>query len=484
MFGDPSLTEYQNQTTAHPLGVFLLVLLAAATLLVSRRWALVPMLLLACFIASAQRFIIASLDFNFLRLLLFVVVLRILIRNETAGWRWKPIDTVFLLWIACATLISTVLYGTLETFIYRLGILYDAVGLYFVCRILVRDWTDVRVFAQAAAVVSIPVALAFLVEHATARNVFSLFGGVPEITVMRDGRLRCQGPFSHPILAGCFWVSLMPLIAALWWRPGLNRVLSVVGLAASMTVVVTCASSTPVGGVLAGLVAAVVFPLRRRMAWLRWFVVFAVISLHLVMKAPVWHLISRVSFARGSTGWYRYKLIDDFITHFDEWWFIGTESRATWFGEGYWQITNQYVAEGVNGGLLTLLLFLAIIALAFHGVGRIWRRAAQRRYRIAPWTEALRRDRRRPFSRRAAGTGANTAMAWALGVALFMNCVMFTGVTYFGQAILVWYLVLAFIGSLTPARHRRLLRARQPRIARRPMGTIPSLRPAMPLADA
>ena len=40
-------------------------------------------------------------------------------------------------------------------------------------------------------------------------------GGVPEITVVREGRLRCQGAFAHPILAGCFWAEQLPLIAAL-----------------------------------------------------------------------------------------------------------------------------------------------------------------------------------------------------------------------------------------------------------------------------
>jgi hypothetical protein len=202
------------------------------------------------------------------------------------------------------------------------------------------------------------------------------------------------------------------------------------------------------------------------------------------MKAPVWHLISRVSFARGSTGWYRYKLIDDFIRHFGEWWLIGTDSRATWFGEGYWQITNQYVAEGVNGGVITLLLFLAVIAFAFYGVGRIWRRAAQRRYRISPWG---RRSSGIPGRRPAAtaGAGANVAMGWALGASLFMHCVMFTGVTYFGQSILVWYITLGMIGSLTPAaRRHRIVLARRRRTDRRPAMDVRPLRPVLPTARA
>ncbi|MCH8211646.1 MAG: hypothetical protein IIB99_09770 [Planctomycetes bacterium] len=46
-------------------------------------------------------------------------------------------------------------------------------------------------------------------------------------------------------------------------------------------------------------------------------------------------------------------------------------------------------------------------------------------------------------------------MAWALGVALFIHCVVFIGVSNFGPTILVWYLTLGFIGSLSPLRSRK-----------------------------
>jgi O-antigen ligase len=50
-------------------------------------------------------------------------------------------------------------------------------------------------------------------------------------------------------------------------------------------------------------------------------------------------------------------------------------------------------------------------------------------------------------------------MAWALGVSLFVHCVVFTSVSYFGQSVLAWYLTIGIIGSLSPSRRpaRRLL---------------------------
>lgn len=474
-----------NQTTVHPLGLVLLVALGAATILVPRRYALVPMLILVCFIGLAQRIVVATLDFNFLRLMMLAGWARVLLRGEMRGWRWRPLDTVVMAWAICATLIATVLHTTLAAFIMRLGLLYDAIGLYFLCRLLVRGFDDLRVFAQCAALISLPVAVLFLIEQATGRNLFAVFGGVPEMTILRDGRLRCRGPFVHPILAGSFWAALMPLIGALWWYRGANRVLSLLGLAGAMVVVVTCASATPLGGLLAGLVVAMLFPLRRWLSHLRWGAVLGLIALQLFMANPVWHLLARAQLVPHSTGWYRFKLIDAFFNHFGEWWLMGTESYSKWWVYGFDAITNEYILQGVEGGILTLGLFLAIIAVAFYGIGRIWRGEARRHSRLgrltATQTRSL-RARRLRWGRESAG---RLAMAWALGVALFIHCVVFIGVSNFGQTVLVWYLTLGFIGSLTPLRSRKRAVAARLRVhTAPPRTTIATPGPTVPLASA
>ena len=47
-------------------------------------------------------------------------------------------------------------------------------------------------------------AVLILGEKFSGRNAFAIFGGVPDVAVVRDGVIRCQGPFAHPILAGTF----------------------------------------------------------------------------------------------------------------------------------------------------------------------------------------------------------------------------------------------------------------------------------------
>jgi len=193
-------------------------------------------------------------------------------------------------------------------------------------------------------------------------------------------------------------------------------------------IVFTCASSTPVMALASGIVGGIMFVMRRYMRMVRWGIALTLIALHLVMQAPVWHLISRVSAVDGSTGWYRYYLIDQAIKHFSEWAVIGTRSTAHWFW-GAQDVTNQYILEGVRGGFLTLCVFVALIAFSFKEAGYLWR--------------AVSRDKEK------------RAMAWGLGVSLFVHCVIGIGGAYMGIGLLVLCFTFAAITSMSAAEQAR-----------------------------
>jgi len=419
-FGQP---EYAGLTTLHPVGVAALCVFAILVFILPRRYAAIPLLATAALIPSAQRIVVLDLDFTYLRVLLLCGMLRVLLRGDTRAFVWRPIDKVFVGWCLVSFTMPLLRAGTygLET---RCGYVYDAVGTYFLFRFLVRDWEDVQRFASAAALLSIPLAIAFLIENSTQRNIFSVFGGVPEITRVRGGRLRCQGPYSHAILAGCFWAVLLPLIAARWWHSARGRVEATLGVASCLVIIVCCASSTPVGGAAAALIGGLAFYLRRNMRLVRWCILLGILALHAVMKAPVWHLIGRVSAVGGSTGYHRYLLIDRAIHRFSEWALLGTNSTAHW-GLGLFDVTNQFVMQAVVGGLLNLALFVALLALCFQAAGRLWQR----------------------FSH----DPAKVALAWALGVSVFVHISNFIGVTYFGQTTMLLYMIPAVLGSLAQA---------------------------------
>lgn len=419
-------TAYAGHTTVHPLGLLAVAVLGVCVLLVPRRLSVLPLLVMACFVSSAQRIVVASLDFNFLRIMALFGVMRLILRKEYVGFVWRPLDTGIILWTISSMVFYVIQQGTSAAVIYRLGFGFDAFGMYFLFRCLIRDWEDVDTVVFGVLLISIPVAMFFLLENRTGRNIFSIFGGVHALTMIREGRLRCQGAFSHAILAGCFWASLMPLFVAYWWKSAKDRVWAVVGITTSSIIVICCASSTPVMGVLTALIGGLFFFLRRYMRLVRWGALLTLIALHMVMNAPVWHLISRVSTVGGSTGHHRYKLIDGAIKNFNDWWFAGCSGRtvATW---GVWagDVTNQYILEGVNGGVVTICLFVMVIAIAFREVGKLWRLQTRQPY---------------PY---------RLVLSWAMGVSLFVHCTNFIGVSYFGQIYVVWYLLLAVIGSMS-----------------------------------
>lgn len=414
--------EYFDQTTLHPLGLAAMLALGLLLLALPRRWALLPVIVMACFVAPAQRIVVVGLNFDLMRVLVLIGFARVVARSELRGLRWKPLDTAVTCWAVVGTITYTLLWQSTDALIYQLGWkIFDGLFAYALFRALVRDWADVRRTALAFAVVSVPVALAFGVERATGRNAFSVLGGVPEITVERNGRLRCQGAFAHPILAGVFWASVLPMMGALWFSEMRWRWVAVVGVTCGTGIILASASSTPVSAVILGGLAFAMWPLREHMRSIRWGVLALLVALHLSMKAPVWHLLARVDFVGGSTGWHRFYLMDEFIRQIGVWWALGMKGLLH---EDLFDITNQYVLEGINGGLVTMGLFVWMLVRGFGGVGRLWRASMERR--------------------------GDALLAWGLGVALWVHATSFIAVSYFGQIKTLWALQLAIVASLAP----------------------------------
>ena len=427
--------DQYGQTVLNPLGIIALLVLGFAMLLLPRRHAVLPMIILGCFVSQGQRFAVLTLNFDLGRAMLIFGTLRVLVHGEWNHFVWKNMDSVIVAFAGVGSLVYMLQYGTVDALKLQSGALYDILGTYFLFRCLIRDMEDVANLALGFAVVSVPVAIAFLIERATHHNMFAIFGGVPYETEIREGKFRCQGAYTHPIIAGCYWASVLPLIGALWWRRRSDRPWAVTGIICGLIIIVLCASSTPISALICGAVGVGFFRLRRQMRSIRWILLATLIVLHLGMNAPVWHLIADVDLVGGSTGWDRYNLINNFITRVGEWWMLGTKGVVSW---GIWNgdIPNQYVLEGVEGGIWTLALFIALIVIGFSGVGRLWRHFAKNR--------------------------PNLIMSWALGVSLFIHVMSFIGLSYFGQITMLWYLTLAIIACLSRAPQRVVSAARAP----------------------
>ncbi len=427
LFQDPDIpaqagSDFGGTTTVHPVGLAALGFLIVLAMLVPRRLTVVPVILLLCFIPAGQRVVIATIDFTFLRLLMMVMWLRLFLRSDLTPIVWNHLDRVMVAWNVVSVVTGTLLGGTVSIFVNRMGYAVDGMMVYFFFRLLIRDYRDLAFIAKTFAYVGFAVLVFFIVENRTSRNMFYVFGGVLEYTEIRGGRLRCQGAFAHSILAGCFWACLLPYyFARAWWTRQWG--LAGFGAVAALAIVVLCASSTPIMAVLFGLVGAGFWFIRGALRWFRWLIVGWLCVLHFFLMAqPVWHLLSRIDLTGGSTGWHRFHLVDKFFDRFYEWWMFGTEHTGHW-GPGLHDVTNQFVAEGVGGGIAKLALFCAAIWLAFAGVSR---------------------------SVRLPGTPVSyKIVSWCMGTALFMHCMNFIGVSYFEQIVTLWLMALAAVSSLT-----------------------------------
>jgi hypothetical protein len=402
------------------LGLVFTLLMCLLMLVVPRRFALVPVVILTCYMTMGERLMIAGGNFTMIRILTMAGWMRIIFRGEVRLLKLNPIDKTVIAWTISSIVMYTLLWRTGQAFINRMGFAYDSFGLYFLFRYLVRDLNDIKRTVRILAILIVPLAAAMLAEKMTGRNIFAVFGGVMEFTRIREGSLRCQGPFAHPILAGTFGATLLPLFVGMWLQRKQDRLLAAVAIVSALVIAVTSASSGPFLALLAGVVAFAMWYRRQWLRAIRWGILLVLVFLHLVMNAPVWFLIARADVFGGSTGWHRAALIDAAVRHFGDWWLVGIKDTGVWSRQ-LADVTNQYIWQGVQGGLLTMLLFILIIVLCFRGIGR-----AVRATRILP-------DR---------------LCIWSLGSALLAHVVNYMSITYFDQNFVNWYLLLSVISTV------------------------------------
>lgn len=432
--------ERYGQTDIHPVALALTLAMCVAMLVVRRDRTVLPLLIVACFVTHAQRIVIAGLDFSMLRIVLLFGWARVISRGETGSYRFHPLDRLLPLWILFGIL--PFLFGpraSMSTFVWRLGHALDAAGMYFLFRVVLRDIRDVRRTVEAFGLLALLMAGPMALENLTGRNLFSALGGVPEITNIRDGRLRCQAAFSHPIMVGNFGATSAALLIGLWLAYPRQRVRHTAALLGAVLVTAFSNSSGPLMVLLTGWIGWAMWPLRRYMRQFRWATSILLIVIHFAREKPVWHLIGRLSSITGGTGYHRVMLMNNFFADFKKWWLFGG-SASGWPST---DITNQYILEGLRGGLATLVLFIAMLVEGFRTAGR----SAQRALASA----SLPRQERRPTA----------LLAWALGVALAGHCMGFMGVSYFGQLQSILYLHLAMIPSLACALSRAESRSQQ-----------------------
>lgn len=413
-----------SQDIYGPFSIFMLAAVIFFLLWLPRVQVMFPLVVFLFYVPYTQRFYVGGFNFDFMRIVCLFGWLRVWLRREKMGSPWNRLDTLMVAHGLAAVFFYTLLWQTPGAFFNMTARCFTMAGFYFLIRRWILDWDDIDRMVRYCVVLLIPLTALFVVEAITRSNPFAAV--YPDLITVseRMGRYRCQGAFPHAILAGAFVATLAPLIGVQYWirRDSLGQVRAVTGLLCTAFIILACASSTPILALAAGAVAFSLFRLRR---WSPFFLpttLLGLILLHVLMKAPVWSLISRASMVPGSTAYFRYMLIDRAIQHFGEWWLSGTKYPELW-GTGLFDITNQFIAEGVIGGLGRLLLFLAMLYVSFSRIQDVIRHATLSR--------------------------EGSLRYWSLWVTLFTHVMIFMGVTYYGQNVQELFFVFAIVNTLT-----------------------------------
>ncbi|HEG42980.1 MAG TPA: hypothetical protein ENH94_02915 [Phycisphaerales bacterium] len=299
------------------------VFLAVVLFLLPRQYFIIPFIVCACFIPADQRLIVMDLDFTPLRILVVIGVLRLLLKGETIPLRWNVLDKLILAWAVVGACVFVIQWMDAKMLVFKCGILFDVIGMYWLFRQSLECWDDVALVFKVLAICCILLAPFVAFERTTGKNLFDVFGKAE--TQMRENEYRCQATFSHSIILGSFFATLVPCFIALA-KTRRWRYISWFAAGVSVLAVFASASSTPLFVLAFMLMLMLSFHLRRFGKYVLIGVFIMALGLHIMMEAPIWHLISRVSAVAGSTGWHRYVLIDNAVSHFHEWAMIGCKS--------------------------------------------------------------------------------------------------------------------------------------------------------------
>jgi hypothetical protein len=411
-----------------PISAILLCCISIWVLTAPRRWALVGTVVGLIYLTQGHLFQLG--DFNFMpnRVLVYLCFARVVARREFSFSAVNKMDIMFVVLYAYVTVV--LILRPEESIYLRLAKAMDVFGAYFGFRGLIYHLDDFKWLLRVLALILVPFVSLIAFESTTAKNLFSIVGGNTAVW-MRDDSVRCFGSFRHPSLLGSLGATFFPLYVGLLFDKQ-NRGRAILGIGLSMAIVYFSSSGGPLSAWATGIIGWLMWYWRKKMRIVRWVAAAGVLALAVVMKAPIWYLLAKISSVTGGTGWHRAYLIDIAIRYIDRWWLLGIPLKEThgWFpynlaATGGADVTNQYIAFGFQGGLLAIGLFFLFLINALKLVGT-----------------AL-NEVRSSFGR----PSTDEFLLWGMGVMLAVHLSNWLGITYWDQFAAVWLLQAAAVSG-------------------------------------
>lgn len=415
--------------------IIFVLITSIAVFATSRKNAPFPVLCGICYLTMGQGIDIGPFSFHAYRIILLFAIFRVFIRGEQKNYISNPVDKLVWLWAAWtffASLFHEYTPGSGPVF--ALGNIFNIVVAYFIFRLWCQTIEEVQSLVKFLAIVLAPIAIEMILEKITGVNSFAFLGGVPENVVMREGALRAQGPFRHPILAGTVGATCVPIMISIW---GSSRLISMVGIVSGVTMVFASASSGPIISLAAGLTCVIAWRFRRYTMKAFWTGFTGYVLIDIISSRPAYHvLVEKLAVVGGSTAYYRARLLDTAIRHFDEWWLFGTDYTRHWIGPGlgsvingnHMDITNYYLGMGINAGIIAILILVTILWKSFRAtVSFIDTQDTKENYPIKH-------------------------SIWCISASLASHALSSFSVSYFDQSLVFFWATVALLSSYTFAR--------------------------------
>jgi len=375
--------------------------------------------------------IIGAIHLPASRIVVLLLLLRCLYDNQIRSkFIWSRLDTWVTLSMVVYVGVDFITIPFSDAMINRGGFLFDTWFAYIVVRLIITDRPTLTIVIKCISVVLAPLAILGVIESITSWKPFlSLCQDSEwfyhwESYEARWGLTRAIGPFEHAILFGCCFAMFLPLIYYLRHQ---KRPWNVLAYVFSGTAIVGCMSSMSSGPWMMATVIIFCLAIEKHRQLVKplliAFVLFCVF-IGVVSNRPFYHVIISYADPVGGAGWHRAKLMDLAIEHFNEWYVVGYGGRdpgwGSSLGSGKTDVTNQFILSGVEYGVLGIIALCSVLATAFGGVIRMYKRT---------------------------GNPELKSLYWSFGSVLFSVIVVWMSVSFFGQMISLFYIILGMIGS-------------------------------------
>jgi hypothetical protein len=410
------------------IGITIASVIISTIFFSSRRWALIAVCAGILFLSQNEQVEIFNINIFYFRFIEVAGFIRVAIRSEYKISHINKIDKIFIVFIGYNLVVF--LLRTNESVYYQVGVTFDAFLSYIFFRGIISNIDDFKWFLDKLVLLLVPFFAFVLIEKYTLSNPFQIVGASAVSENFRDGIPRCAGSFRHAILLGSFGATLLPLYIGKFFSSNKNFA-SILGITVSLGIIWLSNSGGPLSSSIICFVGWSFWFMREKLAFLRKMLFIGLIFLAVFMNAPIWYLPAKIAAYTGGSGWHRSYLIDIAIKNISEWWLIGMpiEKTASWFPyiihTGGADITNEFLVYGITSGLISIMLFIYLIASLFRVLG-------------SDLSAQLREVK----------CNSDKYLIWGLGVMLLVHISNWFGVSYFDQMKYVWYLNIATISSI------------------------------------